>query len=955
MEIQGMLDSMIDGVKDINDWLLTAKEIDHLARQVTDKKGGIKSSFSFQLRKNLNDFKNMRRTRSHRDMAQGWRGTDSIAREGPEQNPEMKSIIKQYGDEYSDINETLFQRLQICVNRSNAEEKENPLNVLNLCFSFRNAIDNLNLETKYEAALYRYFASKVLSELAPQYRKIDDLLAKQGILLDSVSADSAPGDARDTDSKANPVPKEFKAKSKSSENLSEQKPPESITISRSSELLSLLHEHKNNTQFASSRLNNIFPDLKEKLSTLKISDIDKELELVSILFNFVFSNKELPDEIKAQLGRLQIYFLMSAINETGFLTQSSNPAHLLLDTVVENEVELVDTGRSGQTGNQVLTRGIDQLIDSQNVTFKSYSEILKQYQNHIDGLKQKIRDEELKDKFDEENRLKEVKEADRLKEAKEAERLKKAEDAERLKKIDEDRLKKIADEQRLKKAEEEERLKKIEEDRLKKIVDEQRLKKTKEEERLKKIEEVRLKKIADEQRLKKTKEEERLKKIEEIRLKKITDEQRSKKTEEEERLKKIEEVRLKKIEKERLKRIEEETRLKRIDEDNRLKKIKQQERLKQAREEALKKQKHEKELKLKVDQTVRMKRLVKSTIEEITIPLLALNKPFILYDKVWSPLLLQIALTDGIKSSIWEKTLRMVRSQVWSIIPKSTKGDLQKLITIRPHISNSLVRGMRSLKLSSSLQKSLVEFIRLEYEEVIKQSKQKIKTARKNKSAKLTKQPPRQNTVAVKPIHPDNKKLAAKSVVSNDDSEFTFIHDSKDLRFYDAENAGTHDSEDLVIDDSDDLVTDDSDNLVINDSEDTIIEGSEDMIIEDIEDFSASMETGIYQLSSEMLQALNSVKPGDNKSKTGDTEADKIKKGDWAEIKQGSTKIMAKLTWRAADSSLFIFVDDSGKRIKEIDGTTLNGEIQSGSMKLIKSSSLASTSCRFSVISRPKK
>jgi len=369
--------------------------------------------------------------------------------------------------------------------------------------------------------------------------------------------------------------------------------------------------------------------------------------------------------------------------------------------------------------------------------------------------------------------------------------------------------------------------------------------------------------------------------------------------------------------------------------------------LKQAREEALKKQKHEKEQKLKVDQTIRMKRLVKSTLEEITIPLLALNKPLILFDKVWSPLLLQIALADGIKSSIWEKTLRMVRSQVWSIIPKSTKGDLQKLVAIRPHISNSLVRGMRSLKLSSSLQKSLVEFVRLEYEEVIKKSKQNIETAGKGTSAKLTKQPPRQNTVAGKPAHPADKKFAAKSTDSNDDSEFSFIHDSKDLHFYDAENTGTHDSDDLIIDDSDDLV--------INDPEDTIIEGSEDMIIEDIEDFSASMETGIYQLSSEMLQALNAVKPGDNKAKPGATEADKIKKGDWAEIRQGSIKIMAKLTWRAADNSLFIFVDDSGKRVKEIDGTTLNDEIQAGSMKLIKSSSLASANCRFSVATRPKK
>jgi len=894
-EIQGMMDSMIDDINDITDWLLTAKEVDHLAKQVTDKKGGIKSSFAFQLRKNLNDFKNMRRTRSHKDMAQGWRGTDSIAREGPEQNPELKSLIKQYSDEYFDINETLFQRLQICVNRLDVEEKENPISIQNLCFSFRNSIDNLALETKYEAALYRNFASKILSELTPRYRKIDDLLVKQGILLDSGPAGSSPEFTRDVESKANPVPREFKAKSKSSKNLSEQKPPESITISRSFEILNLLHEYKKNTQIASSQFNNIFTDLKEKLAALKISDIDKEVDHVSFLFNFVFSNKDLPDEIKAQLARLQIYFLMSAINETGFLSKSSNPAHLLLDTVVESEVEQVETGFSGQTGSQVLNKGINRLIKSQTVTFENYSEVLKQYQSHIDDLQKHVRDQELKQKSKEEYRLK-----------------------------------KVAEERRSKKTAEDERLKKVEE-----------------AERLKKIEEVRLKKIADEQRLKKTAEEERLKKIEEVRLKKIADEQRQKRAEEEERLKKIEEVRLKKIEKERLKRIEEEARLKRIDENDRLKKIKQQERLKQAREEALKKQKREKELKLKADQTAKMKRYVKSSIEEITIPLLALNKPFILFDKVWSPLLLQIALTDGIKSSIWEKTLRMVRSQVWSIIPKSTKGDLQKLVAIRPHISNSLVRGMRSLKLSGSLQKSLVEYLRLEYEEVIKKSKQNINNAGKTKSARLTKQPPRKNSITSKPIHPADKKFAGKSTDSNDDSEFNLIHDSKDLHFYDAENTGTRDSEDLVIDDSDDLV--------IDDSEDTIIEGSEDMIIEDIEDFSASMETGIYQLSSEMLQALNAVKPGENKAKPGATEADKIKKGDWAEIKRGSIKIMAKLTWRAADNSLFIFVDDSGKRVKEIDGTTLNDEIQSGSMKLINSGSLASANCRFSVVTRPKK
>ena len=858
-EIQGQLDNMIDGVNDISDWLLTAKEIDHLAKQVSNKKGSIKSSFAFQLRKNLNDFKNMRRTRSHKDMAQGWRGTDSLAREGAAQNPELKSIIKQYSEEYFDINATLFQRLQVCVSRSGVEEKENPVSVQNLCFSFRNSIDSLNLETKYEAALFRYYASKILSNLTLQYGKIDDLLVKHGILLDSNPTGSTPEISQEANSKKSPVPKEFKAKNKNPKNLSELKPPESIVISRNFELLSLLQEYKKNTQLASSRFTNVFTDLKQKLISLKLTNIDKEVDHVSFLFNFVFSNKDLPDAIKAQLARLQIYVLLSAMNETGFLDNSSNPAHLLIDSVIGGEVDLTESGRIAQSGNQVLKNGIDRMIKSPAVTLKSYTELLNQYQKHIDGLQKQAQSEELKEKLDEENRLKQIENA--------------------------------------------------------------RLEKDAEKQRLKIIEEARLKKAAEEQQLKKTKEQQRLKIIEEARLKKATEEQQLKKTEEQQRLKKIEGA--------RLKRVAEEQRLKQIEENKRLKELEEQERLKKDREEELKKQKRENELKVKAEQAVKFKRLVRSTIEEITIPLLALNKSFILFDKVWSPLLLQIALSDGIKSSIWEKTVRMVRSQVWSLIPKSTAKDLQTLIAIRPHISNSLVRGMHSLKLSNSLQKSLSEYLRLEYEEVIRQSNLNIGTASNRIAANAAKHPLRPLAVTNKPGDTDNNKPGAKSTASKDDSEDSLIHNSEDLRFYDSHNAFNDDSEDLVIDDADDLIIEDS-------SEDTIVEGSEDMIIDDIENFSASMQTGIYQLSSEMLLALNSVTPVGNKKKAGTSTADSIKKGDWVEIKQGSKRIMAKLSWRAADNSLFIFVDDGGKRVREIDGTTLNGEIESGSMKPVK-------------------
>jgi hypothetical protein len=770
-EIQSMLDVMLDGIKNIDDWLLTAQESEHLVKQIDDKKGSIKSSFAFQLRKNLNDFKNMRRTRSHREMALGWRGTDSIAREGPEQNPELESIIKQYGDEYEDINESLFPKLQICVDRSGVEERENPVSVKNLCFSFRNSIDNLSLDTKYEAALYRFFASKMLSRLAVRYQNIDELLAKQGFSIDS---ESSSGTGGETKSSKNPVPREIISRKKSSKNLSSINPPASITIARSHEFLKLLYEYKKNTQFASSQCNSIFSDLEKKLAALKITEIDKEVNHVSFLFNFVFSNKELPDEIKTQLSRLQTFVLMSAINDHGFLSRSSNPVHLLLDTVVKTEVELVESGRSEQTGKLSLKNGIDKLIKSPAITSKSYAELLNNYQANKSDLQKQIKDNRQRDKNGAEQKLK-----------------------------------------------------KSEEDRLNQIKIEHR------------------KKIG-------------------------------------------EEVRLKRIEKERLKKSEEEKHLKLMEVERLQNKIKQQENLKI--------QKREAELKIRAGQSTKIKRLVQAKVDEITIPLLALKKPFILFEKVWSPLLIQIALADGTKSPIWGKTLRMVRNQVWALIPKTTVEELQKLVATQSHISNSLVRGMRSLKLSNSLQKSLAEYLRLEHDEVINQSKRKIKLIKNKATAEKATQLSHKKAAAAKP-------------------------DAKELH--------------------------------IDDSEDTNITESKDVIINDIEEFAESMQTGVYQLSSEMMQALKSVIPGQKNNQSGATEADSIVKGDWAEMKQGGERIMAKLTWRSSDSSLYIFVDGNGNRVREIDGETLNSEIKSGLIKPVKSGSLASTS-GFTVVKSPK-
>ncbi|MCZ6723604.1 MAG: DUF1631 family protein [Gammaproteobacteria bacterium] len=123
---------------------------------------------------------------------------------------------------------------------------------------------------------------------------------------------------------------------------------------------------------------------------------------------------------------------------------------------------------------------------------------------------------------------------------------------------------------------------------------------------------------------------------------------------------------------------------------------------------------------------------------------------------------------------------------------------------------------------------------------------------------------------------------------------------------------------------------------------------SKEKMIDEIDDFSSMMKTGIYQLTDEMREALNPEVNEEIIEKPVESVADKIKLGDWIEVKQDNSSELAKLTWRSEDNSLFIFVDRSGNRVREIDGTMLNYEIETGTITLVGSTAISAEKSQLS-------
>jgi hypothetical protein len=79
-------------------------------------------------------------------------------------------------------------------------------------------------------------------------------------------------------------------------------------------------------------LHNVLRDLQESPLGAKANQIESmTIEMVAMLFDFIFDTKDLPDGIKALLARLQIPVLKAAMLDGAFFAKKSHPSRLLVN------------------------------------------------------------------------------------------------------------------------------------------------------------------------------------------------------------------------------------------------------------------------------------------------------------------------------------------------------------------------------------------------------------------------------------------------------------------------------------------------------------------------------------------------------------------------------------------------------------------------------------------------
>jgi hypothetical protein len=268
-----------------------------------------------------------------------------------EENLAMEGMISKANRVNESEIYVLTRRLAVALDRPKLAEDSHPLSPAALCEAFRSAMKVLDVNLQVRLIIYKLFDKYVVGELPGLYQELNRELAEMGVLPELRARSTvAPGQgvrrgAR-SDSESTVLPDADEAGDGNEllallQHLSGQGgtplPPGVTLVDRS--LVS----------GALGRIPTVVPaggiysgaQLKDAVlaavnggdsAGVALNRMDETaIDIVSMLFDFIFEDPALPTPIKELIGRLQIPVLRVAIADKGFFSRKKHPARRLLN------------------------------------------------------------------------------------------------------------------------------------------------------------------------------------------------------------------------------------------------------------------------------------------------------------------------------------------------------------------------------------------------------------------------------------------------------------------------------------------------------------------------------------------------------------------------------------------------------------------------------------------------
>jgi hypothetical protein len=282
----------------------------------------------------------------------------------------------------------LSARMGFLLERPELADDANPMSPATICAALRDACDQIQAGFRVRMTLLRQFERHAETELQRIYRDLNAHLVQQRILPEVKpearrSAGAAPRPLRPETPKAPAAPDAFATLAQLlGAALPAGAAPAAVpggSVAGSAPLpsaasqaaaltfvgeLTRLHRETYAAMEPAGRAVNVVREMKARPEAQALGELDAmTMDLVSMLFDYVFEDDAIPAAVKALLGRLQIPLLKAALLDKAFFSSKSHPARRLLDGLADCAFGLDEDDTRGVETLAMIDGVVDRVLD----------------------------------------------------------------------------------------------------------------------------------------------------------------------------------------------------------------------------------------------------------------------------------------------------------------------------------------------------------------------------------------------------------------------------------------------------------------------------------------------------------------------------------------------------------------------------------------------------------------
>jgi hypothetical protein len=266
----------------------------------------------------------------------------------------------------------LRARMGFLLERPDLEEDANPVSPATICEALKDACDQIEAGARVRMALLQQIEHHAEGLLQGLYRDLNAHLVARSILPEFRPT------ARRNAASATPAKKEPPAPAAPADLFSTLAQlmgpgaaagapaiaaPAADGAALVAELTRMHRERAAATQAGDAPVN-VVRELKASPQGASLGTVDAmTIDIVAMLFDYVFEDRHIPDSVKAQLGRLQIPTLKVALLDKTFFSAKGHPARRLIDALAAVSIGVDGSNERGAATLALVEEVVGRVLD----------------------------------------------------------------------------------------------------------------------------------------------------------------------------------------------------------------------------------------------------------------------------------------------------------------------------------------------------------------------------------------------------------------------------------------------------------------------------------------------------------------------------------------------------------------------------------------------------------------